>query len=863
MLEMFRVRDRTPRPSLVPWAGEFVGKYLISAIQALRMTDRREVEGFVGRVVNDLISTQADDGYLGPFPKADRLLGNWDLWGHYHVILALLLWHEHTGDRRPLEAALRAGDLVCRTYLGTGRRVLDAGSHEMNMAVIHAMGSLYRLSGNQSYLRLMREIEKDFERAGDYYRQGLAAVEFYRTPRPRWESLHDIQGLVELYRITGDASYRTAFVNLWRSIARRDVHNTGGFSSGEKAVGHPYSPAAIETCCTIAWTALTVDMLRLTADPIAADALELATFNAVAGAQHPSGRWWTYNTPMDGARQASAHSIVFQARTGTPELNCCSVNAPRGLGVLSEWAVMKNDEGVMINYFGPCRVTLPRGGSSLLVEQDASRTTYPKGGDVLLRISPDEPETFTLQLRIPAWSRETTVRLNGEEVSRVEPGKYLSLRRRWNKGDTIFLRFDMRLRISVGDRDAVGRISVYRGPILLAYDQRWNSFDEDGIPTLDAREIAGAAIGPVETGKHEILDPWLLITLRGSDGRDLTACDFASAGARGTRYRSWLPAVNAPPPRVLLDEPLRNQRLGPGRALFRWSGLRPRSGNTSCRLLVSASEDFSAIFLSEDARHGFLIPEKDFAPGQTYHWKITARNEYGVTESEARKFHVDPEQEPLSKQEIAALVPEADGLLLGASLRGSERPDRGLLQDARDVRAAEGIRGEANGALYFDGKKARLRFRIPYFPEETFSVTIWAKIHSFPRRRIGQIFSAWAAGMDDPLRIVVDGEQLRARIEAGQAYATDGVPIETERWTHIAAVKDGRRLSLYTDGKLVTSTTVPLTITSSARNLALGANPNYQGNEYLEVTLADFRLYARALDGKEIGKLAREPTVER
>src|ERR1044071_3449606 len=39
MLENIRLRDRRPAPQLVPWAGEFVGKYLISAVQALRMTD--------------------------------------------------------------------------------------------------------------------------------------------------------------------------------------------------------------------------------------------------------------------------------------------------------------------------------------------------------------------------------------------------------------------------------------------------------------------------------------------------------------------------------------------------------------------------------------------------------------------------------------------------------------------------------------------------------------------------------------------------------------------------------------------------------------------------------------------------------
>ena len=36
MVDMFYMRDRKPVPDLVPWAGEFVGKYLISAIQALR-----------------------------------------------------------------------------------------------------------------------------------------------------------------------------------------------------------------------------------------------------------------------------------------------------------------------------------------------------------------------------------------------------------------------------------------------------------------------------------------------------------------------------------------------------------------------------------------------------------------------------------------------------------------------------------------------------------------------------------------------------------------------------------------------------------------------------------------------------------
>ena len=125
---------------------------------------RSDLDAHLRRLIPELISTQADDGYLGPFRKEERLLGHWDLWGHYHVMLALMLWYEDTGDRAALDCAIRAGDLICRTYLtsrGAGilpaeRRIIDAGSPEMNMAVIHALGRLHRHTSDERYLRMMR-----------------------------------------------------------------------------------------------------------------------------------------------------------------------------------------------------------------------------------------------------------------------------------------------------------------------------------------------------------------------------------------------------------------------------------------------------------------------------------------------------------------------------------------------------------------------------------------------------------------------------------------------------------------------------------------------------------------------------------
>ena len=546
MIQMFRHRDREPAPNLVPWAGEFVGKYLISAIQASRMTNHPDLREVISQLVKDLIATQTEDGYLGPFPREIRLKSNCDLWGHYHCLMALLMWNEATGDPASLKACRRAADLICATFLDGKLRVTDAGSPEMNMAIIHGFGWLYRLTKDPRYLQMMQQIETDWEQAGDYLRTGLASVEFYQTPRPRWESLHDLQGLVELHLITGDTRYRTAFTHHWQSISRWDRRNTGGFSSDGKATGNPYSPTQIETCSTIAWLALSIDMLRLTGDSRVADELELSTFNAVAGAQHPSGRWWACSAPMDGVREPSASGMAFQARPGTPELNCCSVNGPRGLGSLSEWAVMKTADGLALNYYGPgmFQGRLPDNTPiALQIETD-----YPLAKKVSLRVEPLAARQFNLRLRIPAWSESTTVRVNNSIITNVIPGRYLELNRRWREGDRVTMEMDLRLRPVSGDREALGRVSIYRGPLLLVFDQRHNIFDEKGLPPLNLRQLDEAKETFIpQTSNRNSLQPWILVELPTNDGRRVNLCDFASAGASGTRYVSWLP-VNDPPP---------------------------------------------------------------------------------------------------------------------------------------------------------------------------------------------------------------------------------------------------------------------------------------------------------------------------
>jgi len=61
--------------------------------------------------------------------------------------------------------------------------------------------------------------------------------------------------------------------------------------------------------------------------------------------------------------------------------------------------------------------------------------------------------------------------------------------------------------------------------------------DPDDLPTVDpeALDLTPVAwIGPAPA-------PWLLVRATAADGRDIDLCDFASAGATGSPYRTWLP----------------------------------------------------------------------------------------------------------------------------------------------------------------------------------------------------------------------------------------------------------------------------------------------------------------------------------
>lgn len=534
ILEMFADRDKKPYRDLLPWSGEFAGKYITGGYYIYRLTLDRGLYQQMQAFLAELVSLQAENGYLGCYSQdcqltgafsqnPDKVPGTWDAWAHYHTMLGLLLWYGETGNPDYLQAVERAAGLFLEKFYNPasgGKRLAEIGSCEMNLAPLHVFVLLYEQTGKRAYLDFAREIATDIAHpdAGNYLQHALNGLEYYLCPKPRWESLHVIMGMAELYRATGEEMYLQASLQIYRSIQKTDVHNTGAFSTNEQAVGNPFTSGKIETCCVIAYNALALDLFKLTGDPSILDFLELSHYNACMGFWSPSGRWSTYHTPMNGVKISNATDIVFQSRPGSPDLNCCSVNAARGIGMIGEWVLMDGDGVRYLNHYEPATY-VTEDGSTLEV-----RGKYPMEGTVQITVR-DYQGRFGL--RIPAWSAKTTIICGGVAVEPEAGGFWVTDCQRELE---LTLQLDLSTRYLRGEVEFEGLYSAYRGPILFGTDVRLaGDHSVKALPAIRQADLEQAV--SYDVGESIRIDLENGVTL----------ADFYHLGQTGAEYVTWLP----------------------------------------------------------------------------------------------------------------------------------------------------------------------------------------------------------------------------------------------------------------------------------------------------------------------------------
>ncbi len=349
-------------------------------------------------------------------------------------------------------------------------------------------------------------------------------------------------GLLDLYRVTGNPDYLKAVESTVRNITDEEINVAGSGTSfecwyhGKKLQTLPtYHP--METCVTITWMKLNYNLLCLTGKPEYADHIETTYYNALQASTKYDGSEITMYSPLRGSREPGARQCGM-------DINCCSANGPRGYMLIPRYAIMTGQDTVYINLYGKmtATVTLP-GKNKVLLRQD---TGYPAANPVSITISPEKPGNFTIALRIPGWSKKTSLSVNGQTVADIRPGRYQKITRRWEKGDIIELRPDLRGRLVYLNH----QVAVLRGPVVLARDSRFDDGYVDEAVHLSAKngyvELTPCHDKPATVRMAFTVTAHTGTGISATDGPEVKVhlCDFGSAGnewKKTTRFRVWLP----------------------------------------------------------------------------------------------------------------------------------------------------------------------------------------------------------------------------------------------------------------------------------------------------------------------------------
>lgn len=546
------------RPGRQAWEGEHVGKWLHAATLAWANTGDTALRGRLDRTVATLQKCQLEDGYLGTYVPAERWT-EWDVWAHKYNLLGLITYMRHTGDQGPLETCRRMADLLCREFGDQpGQRDIILAGHHVGMAplsVLEPMVLLHRLTGETRYLEFCRYLLRASEQANGPHivSRLLASGHVNEVGNGKaYEMLSCLNGLLEMYRTTGDVTLLDAARRAWDDIVANRLYVTGAASYRE-LFRHdhdlPNCGDVGETCVTVTWLQFNAQLLRLTGEARFADELERVVLNQLFGAQSPDGTAWGYYVQMQSTKPYSS------SLTG----HCCLSSGPRGVALIPTFATTTDAEGVVVNLYDPgtARLTL-RDGSPVELEV---ATEYPSHGHVRVTVAAAAPAAFAIRLRIPSWAEGATAAINGKPtaVARGADG-YLALARTWKAGDSIDLELPLAARVVVGTHGNTGRVALLYGPLVLAADEALFPDPETRIGQIVVPSANPAELDFAVEPAPESLRTWsgarvfrIKAGVRQTSGAvaAVAACDlrlmpFADAGGTGTGYAVWLPLASAP-----------------------------------------------------------------------------------------------------------------------------------------------------------------------------------------------------------------------------------------------------------------------------------------------------------------------------
>lgn len=417
-------------------------------------------------IVAGLAEVQAalgPDGYLSAFPEElinRNIRGEsvWAPWYTLHKILAGLLdQYVYAGNRQALDVARRMGswaaDKVKSLPEDTRRRMLRNEFGGIN----ESLYNLYAATADSSYL----------EAARFFYHNDvlgpLAEGDFDMGTKHCNTFLPKLLAEARNYELTGDTDARDMVRGFWDEMLRRHAFATGSLSQKE----HFFCPEEMsrningytgETCCTYNMLKLGRHLFCWDADATVADYHERALFNHILAQQDTASGMVCYFLPL----QSGAHKVYS---TPYNSFWCCVGSGFESHAKYAEGIYYHTDDELFVNLFIPSRLTWRDKGLRL-----TQSTRFPEEETVRLSVDAAPAAPMAISLRRPAWSGQPEIRVNGRKTrAAADRDGYMTLRRRWHKGDVIDIRYPMSLHIETAGGDS-SRFALLYGPIVLAGD---------------------------------------------------------------------------------------------------------------------------------------------------------------------------------------------------------------------------------------------------------------------------------------------------------------------------------------------------------------------------------------------------------
>ena len=367
---------------------------------------------------------------------------------------------------------------------GWARRTFE---HE-NMVVLPGHNTIY-YGLPQEWYTLSENLYRAYQLTGNPDFKTFAEVWLYReywgkfanSPAPAgaqgvhaYSHVNTFSSAAMTYAVTGDPVYLRIIRNAYDYLQNTQCYATGGYGPNERFMSPDGSLGkALETrsdtfetiCGSWAGFKLSRYLMQFTGEARYGDWIERLFYNGVGASLplRPGGRNFYYSD----YRVSGGMKVDYWEN-----FTCCSGTYIQNMADYHNLIYYKDDASLYVNLYVPSEVTWSRPDGEIKFVQE---TGYPETETSTLTVEATPSARFALRLRVPGWSRDMSLKVNGVDATVPrKPGEWAAIQRTWKSGDRVEIRIPLRLRTEPVDRQHPGRVAVVRGPVVLALDYNYH-----------------------------------------------------------------------------------------------------------------------------------------------------------------------------------------------------------------------------------------------------------------------------------------------------------------------------------------------------------------------------------------------------